>query len=156
EGQLPDVAALRAQALSRRADLQALANRIAAEEAALALARKEFYPDAEFMAAYDSFWQGKDDERSLPPQICLRLNLPVQCERRRAAVAEAQARLAQRQAALDRLTDQVNLEVQEAFEQARESVKASQLYERTILPAAQANIKAAQQAYTTGKVPFLA
>jgi outer membrane protein TolC len=155
EDALPDVAALRALALSRRPDLQAQANRIAAEEAALALARKEYYPDAEVMAAYDSFWQGKDDERSLRPQIGLRVNLPVQCERRRAAVAEAQARLAERQAALARQTDQVNFEVQQAYEQARESEKAVRLYDRSILPAAEANAKAAQQAYITGKIPFL-
>jgi outer membrane protein TolC len=155
EGAVPDVVTLRALALSRRPDLQAQANRIAAEEAALALARKEFFPDAEFMAAYDSFWQGKDDERSLRPQIGVRVNLPVQCERRRAAVAEAQARLAQRQAALDRQTDQVNFEVQQAYEQVRESEKAMRLYQQSILPAAEANVKAAQQAYTTGKIPFL-
>jgi cobalt-zinc-cadmium efflux system outer membrane protein len=106
-------------------------------------------------AAYDSFWQGKDDERSLRPQIGLRLNLPVRLERRRAAVAEARARLAQRQAELARQTDQVNFEVQQAYEQARESGQAVRLYEQTILPAAEANVKAAQTAYVTGKVPFL-
>jgi outer membrane protein TolC len=152
---LPDIGALRAQALSRRPDLQVLANQIAGDQAALALAYKEFYPDAEFMAAYDSFWQGKDDERSLRPQIGLRLNLPVKRERRRAAVAEAQSRLAQRQAALAKQTDQVNFEVQQAYEQVRESEKVLRLYDRTILPAAEANVREAQRAYTTAKIPFL-
>jgi outer membrane protein TolC len=152
---LPDVAVLRTWALARRPDLRALANRVEADRAALALAYKEFYPDADFMAAYDSFWQGKDDERSLRPQIGLRLNLPVRLERRRAAVAEARARLAQRQAALARQTDQVNFEVQQAYEQVRESDKAVRLYDRTILPTAEGNVKAAEPAYVNGKIPFL-
>src|SRR5262249_44733890 len=35
------------------------------------------------------------------------------------------------------------------------SEKAVRLYEKTILPAADANVKSAQAAYTTGKTPFL-
>src|SRR5262245_24500338 len=65
-GSLPEVQALRAAALERRPDLRALANRIAAEEAVLALAHKEFYPDFEVMAAYDRFWQS--GEKDLRPQ----------------------------------------------------------------------------------------
>jgi outer membrane protein TolC len=87
--------------------------------------------------------------------IGVRMNLPVRYARRDAAVAEAKARLAQRQAELARLTDQVNFDVQQAYEQARESAQAVRLYDETILPAAQENVRAAQTAYTTGRVPFL-
>lgn len=150
---LPDAGELRAQALVERPDLRALADRIAAEEASLALAYKEFYPDFEVMAAYDRFWQGTD--RDLQPQLGARMNLPVRTARRHAAVAEAQARIAQRRAELDRQTDQVNFQVEEAYQQVRESERAARLYEATILPAARENVKAAQAAYTTGKIPFL-
>lgn len=150
---LPDPAALRAQALASRPDLRAVADRLEAEEAAVALARKEFYPDTELMAAYDAFWQPM--ERDLRPMLGMRLNLPVYKARRWAAVAEAQARVAQRRAELAQRSDQVQYQVQEAYEQVRESASAAQLYETTILPAAEANVKAAQAAYTTGKVPFL-
>jgi len=37
----------------------------------------------------------------------------------------------------------------------RESEQALKLYDEQILPAARENVKAAQTAYTTGKVPFL-
>jgi outer membrane protein TolC len=151
----PDAAALRAAALARRPDLQALADRLAAEQAALDLARKEYYPDVEAMAAYDSFWQGKDDERSLRPQIGLRLNLPLQWERRRAAVAEAESKLAQRRAALDRQADQVGYEVQQAAAQVRESERTVRLYRQDILPAAEKNVTEARDAYVKGRVPFL-
>jgi outer membrane protein TolC len=148
---LPAPEALRQAALARRPDLRALADRIAAEQAALALAHKDFYPDFEVMAAYDTFWQ----EKQLRPQVGVRLNLPAQLGRRHGAIAEAQARIAERQAQLARQVDQVNFEVQQAFEQVLESERTVRLYEATILPAARENVEAARSAYTTARVPFL-
>jgi cobalt-zinc-cadmium efflux system outer membrane protein len=83
------------------------------------------------------------------------MNLPVRKVRRDGAVSEAEARLAQRRAGLTRQTDQVNLQVQEAHAQVRESERVVRLYAETILPATEANVKAAQSAYVTGKIPFL-
>lgn len=148
-----DVSELRALALSRRPDLTAIANRIDAERAALALACREYKPDFEVMAAYDRFWQGMD--RDLGPQVGVRFNLPVRNARRQGAVSEAQAKIAQRQAELDRMSDQVGFEVHQAFEQVRESERAVKLYEGTILPAARENVRAAQSEYVTGRVSFL-
>jgi outer membrane protein TolC len=150
---LPAAQELRARALAWRPDLQALASRIEAEQAELALSWKEFYPDIEVMAAYDAFWQPR--ERDLRPMIGVRVNLPVRKGRRHAAVAEREARLAQRHAELDRLVDQVSFEVQQTYEQLRESEQVVRLYEETILPAAAENVKAAQAAYVTGRIPFL-
>ncbi|MCC6417173.1 MAG: TolC family protein [Gemmataceae bacterium] len=152
-GPLPAADVLRAAALERRPDLRALADRLAADEANLGLARKEFYPDVEVMAAYDAFWQPR--ERDLRPMVGMRMNLPVRLRRRHGAVAEAAARIAQRRAELARLTDQTQFQVEEAHAQATRAEKVVQLYERTILPAARANIKAAQAAYITGRLPFL-
>jgi outer membrane protein TolC len=152
-GPLPEACELRAVALARRPDLLALSDRLAADQAALALAYKELYPDFEVMAAYDRFWQGTD--RDLAPQLAVRFNLPVRKARRWGAIAEAQAKAAQRRAELDRLIDQVNFQVQEAYAQVQESEKLVRLYDETILPAADANVKAAQPAYMTGMTPFL-
>lgn len=149
-----DIAELRSRALGSRPDLQALANRLAAEEASAELALREYKPDFEVLAAYDGFWQGSNG-RPLQWQVGARMNLPVRTERRNAAVAEAQARVAQRRAELARLTDQVNLQVQEGFELVKESEKIILLYEKTLLPAAEANIKEAQSAYVNGKIPFV-
>src|SRR5262249_20154591 len=52
---LPAVEALRAAALRSRPDLQALRNRIAAEQASLCLAYKEYCPDLEPFLMYDRF-----------------------------------------------------------------------------------------------------
>jgi cobalt-zinc-cadmium efflux system outer membrane protein len=146
---VPEARLLRATALAQRPDLRALADRIQAEQAALGLARKEFYPDYEVTAAYDAFWQ----ERQLRPMVGVRVNLPVRKSRRYGAVAEAEARIAQRQAELARLSDQVNFQVQEAYAQVRESERAIRLYKERILPDAELNVKAARADYVTGLVP---
>ncbi len=150
----PEAEVLRAMAVAARPDLKALADRVAAAEASVALAASESKPDVELLASYDSFWQGAGG-RPLQWQIGARINLPVQLSRRSAAVAEAQAKVAERRAELSRLTDQVNLQVQEAYEMLRESDKVIQLYLQKILPAAEANIKEAQTSYVNGKIPFV-
>ena len=150
-GPLPDEAALRAQALARRPDLKALAERVAADQASLALSHKEYYPDFEVMAAYDTFWS----ERQLRPQVGVRMNLPVRLAKRDAAVREAEAKIGQRIAELNRLTDDVNLAVAQAYAEVGESDKTVRLYEQTILPDAELNVKTLQTSYTTGKTPFI-
>jgi outer membrane protein TolC len=142
-------------ALARRPDLQALADRIAAEEASLGLAHKEFYPDFEPFFMYDRFMGNVSDNRDLATMLGVRLNLPVYRARRHGAVAEAEARVAQRRADLARLTDQINYQVQEAYARLERSEKSVRLYRDTILPAAERNVKSAQSAYVTGKIPFL-
>lgn len=153
-GSLAAPAELRARAIAARPDLKALADRLAADAAALGLADREYKPDVELLAAYDGFWQGAGG-RPLQWQIGARVNLPVRLERRDGAVMEAQAKVAQRRAELARLTDQIALQVQEAYEQANESSEVVKLYETKALPAARANVKEAQSAYVNGKVPFL-
>jgi len=152
---LPDAASLRAVALARRPDLQALTNRIAAEQAALDLARKEYCPDFEPFAMYDRFMGNTSDTRGLAYMVGVKLNLPVRAARRDASVTEAVARVSQRRAELARLTDQMNYQVQEAYEQVRESRDIVLLYRQKILPDAKLNVDAAQSAYTTGKIAFL-
>jgi outer membrane protein, heavy metal efflux system len=152
---LPEAAELRALALARRPDLQALASRIAADEAALALARKEYYPDFEPFFMYDRFMGNTSESRPLAYMLGLKTNLPVRLARRGGAVAEAAARLAQRRAELARQTDQVNFQVQEAHAQLRESERTVRLYEEKIVPAARQQVKTADAEYMTGKIPFV-
>jgi outer membrane protein, heavy metal efflux system len=150
-GSLPDEAELRALALSHRPDLKAMAEHIAADRASLCLAHKEYYPDFEAMVAYDDFWS----ERPLRPQVGVRMNVPIRLAKRDAAVREAEAKLGQRIAELNRLTDEANLAVSQAYAEVDESDKTVRLYGQTILPAAESNVKSAQTYYTTGKIPFL-
>jgi outer membrane protein TolC len=153
-GELPPVEALRAAAVARRPDLQAVADRVAAEQAQVALARREFFPDFEVGAMYDTI-MGNGPARDLAPQVMLRMNLPVRRGRRFAALAEVEAKVAQRQAEFTYLTDQINFQVQEAYERVAESDRLVRLYQGTILPKAQDNVNAAQPAYATGMIPLL-
>jgi outer membrane protein TolC len=150
-GPLPEEAALRAAALAQRPDLQALAERVAAEQASLALAYKEYRPDFEVMAAYDDFWS----ERPLRPQLAVRVNLPLRLAKRDAAVREAEAKVGQRIAELNRLTDDVNFAVAQAYAEVDESDKTVNLYKETLLPAAELTVKTSQTEYTTGKTAFI-
>ncbi len=155
EAPLPEAPALRATALSRRPDLLALVQRIRAEQAAVALAYREYAPDWEPFFMYDRFMGNSTDARPLAYMAGMRLNLPVRYTRRQGLVAEVQAKLAQRQAEFDRQVNDVNFQVQEAYAQVQESRQGVALYEKTILPAAEQNIRAAQTAYQNGKIPFL-
>jgi outer membrane protein TolC len=151
---LPIAASLRDLAMARRSDLKALQARLAAQENSLKLALRECYPDVEVAAAYDTI-MGNGGMRDLAPQVGVRLNLPVRLARRNAAVAEAHAKVSQKQAEYASRVNQVQFQVQEAYEQLVESERVLGLYEKTILPAAEENVKAAQTAYVTGKTPFL-
>jgi cobalt-zinc-cadmium efflux system outer membrane protein len=151
---LPPVARLREYALAQRPDLKALQDRITTEETGLALAFREFYPDVEVFGGYNTI-MGNGPMRDLAPQVGVRVNLPIRTARRNGAVEEARAKILQKRAELDSRVNQLNFQVQEAYEQLLESERILVLYDKTILPAAQANVKAAQAAYTTGKTPFL-
>ena len=150
---LPDATKLREAALGRP-DARAAVARVNSEEAALALALKEYSPDVEVMAAYDGFWQGAGGPPLQWP-VGARVNLPVRYGRRGGAADEARAKVAQKRAELARLTDRIGYEVQEAFERVREADEVVTLYEAKILPAAAANVKEAQTGYTNNKIPFL-
>jgi outer membrane protein TolC len=150
---LPEPQTLRAEALSRRPDLQALANHIAAEQASLDLAYKEFYPDLEPFFMYDRFMGNTSASRDLATMLGVKLNLPVWQGRRHGAVAEAEARIAQRRAEFDALSDRINFQVQDAYERVRESERVLKLYKDRILPDIELNVKTAQADYKPGLVP---
>jgi outer membrane protein TolC len=150
EGELPDPQGLLAQALSQRLDLLKLADQIKAAQAAVKLAYKEYYPDIDAMAAYDSFW----DNPLQRAQVAMRFNLPVRLGKRHGAVVEAESRLAELKAQYDRQAAQAGFEVQQAYEQWRESLRTIRLLDKEVLPAARLNVKAAQPAYMTGRIPL--
>jgi outer membrane protein TolC len=152
---LPEASALRALALARRPDLQALANHVRAEEAAVALALKEFYPDFEPFVMYDRFMGNNETNADLATMVGVRLNLPCRRDKRCAAVAEARARVAQRRAELARQVDEVNFQVEQAYAKVRESEAAVGLYQKSILPDARLNVNTARTDYEAGLIPAL-
>ena len=89
-----------------------------------------------------------------PGSASRRPHEPARPQDAHAALAEAEARIAQRHAELDKRIDQVDFQVQEAYEQVLESMQSVDLYEKQILPAAQANVEGAPVRLRHGPHPF--
>lgn len=149
--EIPDVESLRAQALERRPDLAALAARLHAEQNAVALTCKEYYPDFEIMGKYDTFWT----DPAQRGQVALNLNIPLNQTRRAAAVREAMFRVNKLQAEYDQQLDLVKNEVQITSARLHASRRALDVYREKILPASRDNVAAATSGYVAGTVDFL-
>lgn len=148
---VPEANVLRELAVERRPELAALSSRIQSEQNAVALAYKEYYPDFEFMGRYDAFWS----DRTQRPQVGMNMNVPLNTNRRAAAVREAQCRVTKLTAELTQQQDSVREEVQIAHSRVFAKQKAIGLYEDRILPAAETNLESARAAYVAGSVDFL-
>ncbi|MGH8534838.1 MAG: TolC family protein, partial [Gammaproteobacteria bacterium] len=85
---LPSAEALRRRALARRPELLALGARMAAQGARIDLARRDFYPDFDVSARYDTFWD-RDEQRLA---LGLSVNVPLDQTKRQAALDEARGR----------------------------------------------------------------
>ncbi|MFM9965901.1 MAG: TolC family protein [Planctomycetaceae bacterium] len=149
--ELPPVAGLREWAVGNRPELQALAARVHAEQSAVELACKEFYPDLEVMGRFDRFWIDREQQ----PQIGLNMNVPLNQSKRHAAVQEALWRVHKMQAEYDQAADTIRGEVQSAFARVQGSRRKVEVFESKILPAARDNLSAAQSGYEAGTVDFL-
>jgi outer membrane protein TolC len=150
-GRLPDVTALQGLAVERRPDLAAIAARARAEEANLCLAYKEYYPDLELVAKYDTFMS----EPSMFPQVGMNVNVPLYQQKRHAAVREMSAKLRQRRAEYQNQLDEAAFEVQSAAKRLGEGQRIVELYEGKILPAVQRNIESARINYAANRLDFL-
>jgi outer membrane protein TolC len=153
---LPAAGSLRKLALERRPDLAALGARIRAEEAAVEVASREFYPDLEFVARYDGFWQGTD--RDLAPQIGMNLNLPLQKDRRRAAVNEAIQNVTRRRAEYLERADAIQEAVEVAVERLVEARAKIDRYAGRpdgIIAKAELSAESAQIGYRQAATDFL-
>jgi cobalt-zinc-cadmium efflux system outer membrane protein len=146
-----DVDSLRETALQQRPELAALSAKIQSEQAAVALACKEYYPDFEFMGRYDSFWTDTVQR----PMVGMNMNIPLNRDRRGAAVREAQCRVTKLLAERAQQEDMVREEVQIAYARVEASKQASVLYNKRVLPAAEANLASARSAYVAGSIDFL-
>jgi outer membrane protein TolC len=142
-------------ALQQRPDLAALAWRVQSEEAALALAYKNYYPDFDVFGRYDTFWQPSTTQGPLRAQVGVAINVPVYREKLRAAVCEAQFRVAQRRAEFEQRSREIQYEVVSAAQQVEESQKTVELYAQRLVPTAEQNVAAVSSNYVVTKATFL-
>jgi outer membrane protein, heavy metal efflux system len=139
----------------QRPDLAALAAKVRAEQAAVTLACKDYYPDVDVFGRYDTFWQPAETQSDLRPQVGATINVPIYRGRLNAAVREALSRLNQQRAEYEQRRLDVDYEVANASAMVEESRRTLALYSEKLIPAAQQNIAAASANYDVGKVTFL-
>lgn len=152
---LPNEDGLLTLAIQQRPDVAAAAARTQAEHAKVALACKQYYPDAELFGRYDKFWQPTSTQSDLQGQVGARINVPIYRGRLNAAVCEAMQLLAKSRAEYDQLVLEVESDVHAAFEQVRESQRTVTLYSEKLLPAAEQNVGVARSNYDNSKITFL-
>ncbi|MBI3836380.1 MAG: TolC family protein [Planctomycetia bacterium] len=153
--ELPPADSLRQTAMARRPDLAALAARVRSEQAAVDLALKQYYPDAEVFGRYDSFWQPASTQSDLRGQVGVNMNVPIYRRRLNAAVSESQFRLSQRRAEYQQRLVEIQYEVQAAYEQVEEARQTVELYTNQYLPFAEQNLALARANYDVGKTTYL-
>jgi outer membrane protein TolC len=149
----PPLAMVQEMAAERRPDLMALGAKLRAEQTAVAIAESDYYPDLDVVGRYDGFWQHAD--RQLAPMVGVNLNVPLDNERRRAAIREAQFRANQRRAEYEAKFDEIHGDVEAAYQQVVESRRTIELYGQTIMPVAEQNLESARANYSAGKIDFL-
>jgi outer membrane protein TolC len=154
---LPDVnlgssAELQDEALSQRPELHARRSELRGGEAARDLADRASYPDFGIMASYNSMWAMPEHQWMLG----VSLNIPIQLGKRRGAVEEAEARIAQVRAQILGASDEIRVEVEKARQRLIEAEHVVRLYRERLLPAARAQIDVARSGYVTGRSGFQA
>ncbi len=146
-----DEAALVARALASHPELAALRAMVRASESEVALARREFLPDFTLRAGYETSWQ----EDPLKPVVGVEVNVPLQLARRRAALEEAQARLAREEHRVRGAEDRIRFEVASAAERLREAQQLLEISQRRRIPPARDRVVSARAAFAAGRGSFL-
>ncbi|HMR77120.1 MAG TPA: TolC family protein [Polyangiaceae bacterium] len=144
--------ALQKEALSNRPELKSQRARVRGRQAARDLADRESYPDFGVMASYNSMWAMPEHQWMLGFSV----NVPLQLGRRRGAVEQADARIAQATAELLGVSDEIRVDVEKARQRLIEAGHVVRLYRNRLLPAARAQIEAARSGYVTGQTTFQA
>jgi outer membrane protein TolC len=150
---IPPLETVQPLAAVRRPDLMALSARVEAEQAAVALAERDYYPDLSLVGRYDGFWQKAD--RNLAPMVGVNLNVPLDNERRQAAIREAQFRASQRRAEYEAKLDEAHGDLAAAYQQLEENRRTIELFRERVLPVAEDNLTSARGNYTANKIDFL-
>jgi outer membrane protein, heavy metal efflux system len=113
-------------------------------------ARKEYKPDFAVTGGY--YYMG-----AMPPMFEFRFDVkvPLQRDRRAAAVAEQLSTLEQARNAYDTTRLSLQSRVQEDYQIASTSVRLARLYRDTVLPQARLALESSMGSYQTGTVDFL-
>ncbi|GMR05452.1 MAG: hypothetical protein BMS9Abin25_0027 [Gammaproteobacteria bacterium] len=149
--ELPDVEQLRKMALETHPALKALIARNQASDARLKLAEREYYPDFNVNAGYNSLWN-QDEKRFT---IGVGINIPLLQGKRDAKVSEQRARSQQNTFQIADKQAEIAGAVQRSYNNVEESRHVLKLYESKLLTLAEENLLAAKADYQSGAGGFL-
>jgi len=144
---------------STRPELKAQEHFVQASRDSLSLARMGYLPDFSIGGQYVGIGGGtnpafpKDGHDVWMAKIGF--SIPIWIDRVRAQVGEMQARVMQEESRQRDLTNQVNDQVQRAYERVRVAAQTEKIYRTTLIPQTQERIAAARAGYQTGVVDFL-
>jgi outer membrane protein TolC len=149
---VPATESLQHQAIESRPELRAAHSTLRAADSSMDLAKRTYAPEIGILGEYNSMWA----ETQHQWMTGVSLNLPLQIRSRRGAVDEAQARTRLAAAELSAMQDEVRVEVDQARQRLLEAQHVVRLYQERLIPAARAQIDAAEYAYQTGRNSFQA
>jgi len=150
--EVPQTESLQLEALDHRPELHSAESQLRAADSAVGLAKRDYLPAIGLMGEYNSMWP----ETQHRWMTGASLNLPLQIRSRKAAVDQAQARAGQAVAELSAKQDEVRVEVDQARQRVLEAQHIVHLYWVRLMPAARAQIDAAEFGYETGRNSFQA
>jgi outer membrane protein TolC len=159
-----DVAALEAQALEMRPTLGALRERIRADELLVKRRRLDFRPDFSFGIAYTNVGTREDAAGKLAPPpdngddalaFLAGITIPLYGKRISSGIREAHEILNADVQRLDRETDQVRFDVQEASVRLASLLERTSLYRDNLIPQAEQSLSSSESAYQTNQLDFL-
>lgn len=148
---IPTLAELEQRALDLHPELQRINAQVAANTARIDLAEKEFYPDLQLFAGYNSLWNAHDKR----PIIGVSINVPFDRSKRKAALGQAKANERSSQMMLADQRAQLLGELASAYAETIESREAIELYENSLVPLASEYLSAALADYESGAGSFL-
>jgi len=142
---------LMSAAQAQAPELQVVRWQVEREDAALALAHREYLPDFVVRADYMNK-DGLDPEWEVGLGIKVPLYFAV---KQRAGVAEAAAALQRARAERTGTSRSIESRVQDLYARAKASEQLVALYHTTVLPQAHLALDSANAAYQVGKIDFL-
>jgi len=142
---------LQKAALERRPILSSFQNMIEMNKSALALSKKQYYPDFSTGFSYGQTMVGRDRW-----SLIVGLNIPLWYKKKQAyGVIEAENNLQSSMADYEATKNLVLFEVCDSYLKASSSFKKLELYKNGIIPQAEQSFKSAVAGYKTGLVDFL-
>jgi len=148
---IPNAQELRQHALAAHPLLKALDAQHRASQAQQSLAERDYYPDFNVTAGYNSLWEQEEKRFT----VGVGINIPLGQGKRDARLGESRARARQVQWQISDKQAEIAGAVQSAYNRVEESRHVLALYRDRLLPLADESLHATKTDYESGKGNFL-